>query len=132
VGGVLLIDDEETSRYVLRQTLMGLPDLHILEAENGAQGLRRAVQERPDVILLDLRMPGMDGFEVLDRLGANPETRSIPVVVCTSSVLESSDRARLVRAHMVLPKAGLSRDSMAAAITPLIARSVSHGAPGGM
>jgi CheY-like chemotaxis protein/two-component sensor histidine kinase len=132
VGGVLLIDDEETSRYVLRQTLMGLPDLHILEAENGAQGLRRAVQERPDVILLDLRMPGMDGFEVLDRLGANPETRSIPVVVCTSSVLESSDRARLVRAHMVLPKAGLSRDSMAAAITPLIARSVTHGAPGGM
>ena len=110
-GGVLVIDDEETSRYVLRQMLAGLPGLRILEADTGAQGLRRAVQEQPEVILLDLRMPGMDGFEVLDRLAASPDTRDIPVVVCTSSILESADRARPVKAHAVLSKAGLTRGS---------------------
>jgi signal transduction histidine kinase/CheY-like chemotaxis protein len=119
-GGVLVIDDEEASRYVLCQMLGGVPALRIMEAENGALGLRRALAERPDVILLDLRMPGMDGFEVLDRLTANPDTRAIPVVICTSSVLDGSDHARLALAHAILSKAGLTRELMAAAIAPLV------------
>lgn len=120
LGGVLLIDDEETSRYVLRQMLAGIPGIRILEAENGPQGLRRAIEHRPDIILLDLRMPAMDGFEVLDRLSATEETRTIPVVICSSSVLESADLARLTRAKGVLPKGGLSREAMAAAVAPFL------------
>jgi signal transduction histidine kinase/CheY-like chemotaxis protein len=130
-GGVLVIDDEEASRYVLRQTLMGVPDIQVLEAETGALGLHRAAQDRPDVILLDLRMPGMDGFEVLDRLANNPDTRSIPVIICTSSILESDDQARLLRAHMVLSKAGLSREAMTAAVLPLLTRATPHISAGG-
>jgi signal transduction histidine kinase len=127
---VLLIDDEEMSRYLMRQMLAGVPALRILEAENGAHGLRRAVQDRPDLIMLDLRMPGMDGFEVLERLGANPDTQSIPVMICSSSVLESADRARLARARGVLSKSGLSREVVFAAIAPILGRLASDGTLG--
>ena len=135
-GGVLLIDDEETSRYVQRQMLANLPGLRVIEADGGAAGLLRTQRERPDVILLDLRMPGMDGFEVLERLAANPETRDIPVIVCTSSVLMAHEHERLRHARTVLSKATLSRDSMTAAVTPFLMAqptmpqsSLSHAAP---
>ncbi|MBN8874464.1 MAG: response regulator [Rhodospirillales bacterium] len=119
-GGVLLIDDEETSRYVQRQMLGSLAGLRVIEADSGAAGLQRTHRERPDVILLDLRMPGMDGFEVLERLAADPDTRDIPVIVCTSSVLMAHEHARLRHARTVLSKAALSRDMMAAVIAPFL------------
>ena len=119
-GGVLLIDDEETSRYVLRQILSSLPAARVLEAVSGVDGLSQAVQHRPDVIVLDLQMPGLNGFDVLERLSANEGTKAIPVVICTSSVLDSDDRARLRRARAILPKAELSRDIVVATITPYL------------
>jgi signal transduction histidine kinase len=113
---VLLIDDEETSRYVLRQTLMGGFDLHVLEAETGVEGLRRAAIEQPDVIILDLRLPDISGFELMDRLAEDPATRDVPVVVCTSSILGTSERNRLARARTILSKATLTRELMQRAL----------------
>jgi signal transduction histidine kinase/CheY-like chemotaxis protein len=121
---VLVVDDEEAFRYVMRQMLAAMPNLVVEEAASGPDGLARAAGhptgQRPDLILLDLRMPQPDGFEVLRRLRQDPATAAIPVVVCTSSVLDSGDRERLSGAAAVLSKAQLSRPGLVAAIAPLL------------
>jgi signal transduction histidine kinase len=92
---VLLIDDAEVSRYLLRQ-LLG-QGFRLAEAMTGSEGIELAGRLRPDLILLDLNMPGMSGFEVLDRLKAAAETRDIPVVVVTGQNLDTGERERLAR-----------------------------------
>ena len=87
---VVVIDDEEVSRYLIRQTLG--PGVAMLEAVDGASGIELARQQNPRGILLDLRMPGMSGFEVLRRLKADSATRDIPVVVVTSKILTTEER----------------------------------------
>lgn len=114
--GVLLIDDEETSRYVLRQLLAGFGPLRIEEAETGAEGLRLARTWRPDLVVLDLRLPDIDGSVVLNSLGSDPATADIPVMICSSSVLSGHERAQLNHARMILSKATLTRESMQRAL----------------
>jgi signal transduction histidine kinase/CheY-like chemotaxis protein len=115
--GVLVIDDEETSRYVLRQMLAGCGNLRVQEAETGADGLRLARTWRPDVVLLDLRLPDVDGFDVMDRLSADAVTAQIPVIVCTSSVLTPQQRGRLTHARAFLSKATMTREIMQRALS---------------
>ncbi|PPQ28397.1 ATP-binding protein [Rhodopila globiformis] len=110
VRDVLLIDDEETSRYVVRQMLSGWQHLRMREAETGAEGLRLARAGHFDAILLDLRLPDIDGAVVLDRLQADPALAEIPVIVCTSSVLGDVERRRLGHARSILSKASLTRE----------------------
>jgi CheY-like chemotaxis protein len=105
---VLLIDDEEVSRYLLRQLFPSPPD-QVIEASSGAEGLRFARDEQPQLILLDLLMPEPGGFEVLERLRADPKTADIPVVVSTSKPLDENDRSRLERYSAgFLPKSKLT------------------------
>jgi diguanylate cyclase (GGDEF)-like protein len=78
---ILVIDDEKTNLMVLNQLLS--TDYTVLTAKSGAEGLDRVARERPDLILLDIVMPGMNGFEVLKTLKDSPETRSIPVIIIT-------------------------------------------------
>jgi CheY-like chemotaxis protein len=117
VRDVLLIDDEETSRYVVRQMLSGWQPIGVREADTGAEGLRLAREHRPDAVLLDVRLPDIDGFEVLARLAADPDLADIPVVICTSSVLTDAERIRLGRARSILSKAALTRDSVQRAMS---------------
>ncbi len=79
---VLVVDDDQAVRTVLAMTLSGMG---LAEAESmaGDEALAKARLENPDVILLDVLMPGMDGFEVLRRLRESPVTRSTPVVMTT-------------------------------------------------
>lgn len=114
---ILVVDDEETFRYVLRQ-MIGAGDgrYDILEATDGVEGLRRAREEQPDVIVLDLQMPRLDGYGVLRELAADPSTSTIPVIVSTSSTLGPENRARLAGASAVLPKQSLSREVVATAL----------------
>lgn len=114
---VVVIDDEETSRYVLRQILGACWSSNIREAETGAEGIRLVRSILPDVVLLDLRLPDIDGFDVLERLQSDPATGGIPVIICTSSVLTEPERLRLNRAQSILSKATLTRDVMARALT---------------
>jgi signal transduction histidine kinase/CheY-like chemotaxis protein len=104
---LLIIDDDEASRYVLRRWLAGR--YRISEALGGIDGLRAAAAERPDAIFLDVVMPDLTGFEVLERLGANPVTAGIPVIVYTSLVLGAGDRQRLSRAAALVRKSTASR-----------------------
>ena len=93
---VLVIEDEERIRQVIHQALA--PSYDVEMASDGAQGLTKAHGQRPDLILLDLRLPDMDGFSVLARLKADDATRSIPVIIVsakgdTAALLEG-ERAR--------------------------------------
>jgi CheY-like chemotaxis protein/anti-sigma regulatory factor (Ser/Thr protein kinase) len=100
---VLVIDDDAASRYLIRN-LLAESDCEIMEATGGADGLRMALQRKPALIVLDLTMDSMDGFEVLQALRNNTETIDIPVVVHTSKTLESDDYSRLNGAVDIIPK----------------------------
>jgi CheY-like chemotaxis protein len=102
---VLIIDDEEMARYLSRQIFRGSPR-RIIEAGNGIEGAELARFERPALILLDLVMPGRNGFEVLDELKSDPSTRDIPVVIHTSKTLSKADYDRLAGRHAAV----LSKD----------------------
>jgi diguanylate cyclase (GGDEF)-like protein len=89
---LLVVDDSRFERLRLRRQFMD-DAMTILEASDGPAGLRAAREERPDLILLDLRLPGLDGFETLRRLKDDPATQSIPVIYF-SSTNSTSDKAR--------------------------------------
>ena len=100
----LIVDDDPVSRYVARQRLEEL-GCAVSEAAGGVEGIARARHERPDVIVLDLVMPDRSGFDVLDALGADEDTRDIPVVILTSKQIDDVERRRLApRVVTVLAK----------------------------
>lgn len=86
---VLLVDDEEDIRKIGRLSLEAVGKFHTLVAASAAEGLALAASERPDLILLDMMMPGMDGLGALAVLKADPALRSIPVVFMTAKVQRS-------------------------------------------
>jgi signal transduction histidine kinase len=109
---VLLIDDDETFRYVLRQIVGNESRYEFLEADGGEQGLALAREKSPDVIILDLQMPAVDGFTVLQQLGADQRTSGIPVVVSTSMTIDPALRARLPEHVRLVSKNSISRESV--------------------
>jgi CheY-like chemotaxis protein len=112
---VLLVDDDRTSRYLLSGLLSG-SNCRVSEAQDATQGLRMASELKPDVIILDLSMPDLSGFEVLDRLKTDPATKSIPVVIHTSKVLDENERMRLNSAVGIIPKSTMSTRDVASAM----------------
>jgi threonine synthase len=95
VHSIAILEDNPQSALLLRRILQTRGDYQILEARDGAEGLALVQRERPDLILLDLMMPGMDGFEILEALKADEELSKVPVVVVTAKDLTSAERKRL-------------------------------------
>jgi CheY-like chemotaxis protein len=93
-GRVLLVDDDEVVRRGVRQALAPI-GWTVAEAENGLLAVDALAAARPDVIILDLMMPKMDGFELLDELRRRPEWQDIPVVIITAKDLTDAERDRL-------------------------------------
>jgi CheY-like chemotaxis protein len=93
-GRVLLVEDEEVTRAVMRQGLER-GGFEVAEAENGRLALARLAEDIPDIIVLDLMMPEMDGFDFLVELRRRPEWREVPVLVVTARTLTADDRRRL-------------------------------------
>ena len=89
---VLLIDDEELIREVAEVSLAKVGGWEVITASSGEEGLGKAVAERPDAILLDVMMPGLDGPGTLARLQADPATAPIPVVFLTAKVRQSEQQ----------------------------------------
>ena len=124
---VLSIDDEEASRFIFREILSS-PAYLLAEAGSGEEGLALAREFRPDVVLLDLQLPGISGFDVAAALRREPATASVPVVVVTSLKTTMRDQERLGAGVRLIPKATLSRDLLRAAIYE-VAGAARHAAP---
>jgi DNA-binding response OmpR family regulator len=80
---ILAIDDDETMRWLLKETL-ATKGYEVLTAESGEQGFSLAVESKPDLILLDMMMPVMNGYATLKKLKDKPATKSIPVIMVTA------------------------------------------------
>jgi signal transduction histidine kinase/CheY-like chemotaxis protein len=112
---VLIVDDRERDRYLIKGTLAALGQFAIIEADCGETGLAHARSLAPDLIFLDMVLPDMTGFDILDRLKSVAETRDIPVVVHTSQPLGEPERERLARGTVgILEKGNQSREAMLA------------------
>lgn len=83
---ILIVDDEEDVRAIAKLGLEMGAGWNVLTASSGQEGLRMAATHQPDVILLDMMMPEMDGRATLQRLKANPQTQLIPVILVTAKV----------------------------------------------
>jgi adenylate cyclase len=131
-GPVLVVEDDAGAREMIRQTIekMGLP---VSEAVDGRQALAWLTDHpTPAMILLDLIMPEMDGFEVLDALAAHAKWREIPVIVITAKQLTTAERERLLgQAQKVIAKGTASRLDIAAAISEAVRRRPARTAAGG-
>jgi signal transduction histidine kinase/CheY-like chemotaxis protein len=110
---VLLVDDDAASRYVLK-TVLNDRNFRFVEAASGNEGLRVASDLRPDLIVLDLSMPDLSGYEVLAKLKAQERTSRIPVIIYTSRDLNKHDRSLLSQAAGIVIKEGGSRESVRA------------------
>jgi signal transduction histidine kinase len=113
---VLIVDDDETARYTM-SSFAARPGVEIIEAESGTEGIARALSDKPDVILLDMMMPGIGGHEVLQRLKSDPATSAIPIVLVTSRFINEEERQQVLsRAFAVIYKGDLSRETVTQAI----------------
>ncbi len=83
---VLVVEDKETNRKLVRDVLQ-FGGYRVAEAETAEEGLRMVQERRPDLILMDIHLPGMDGIEALKRLRADPATCDIPVIALTASAM---------------------------------------------
>ena len=83
---ILVIEDNTLNLELVRDVLI-TADMRVVEARTGQEGLTAASELKPALILLDIRLPGLDGYAVLERLKANPATASIPVVALTAQAM---------------------------------------------
>lgn len=93
---ILYIEDDLPSRILVRRVLEA-EGHRVLEAADGLQGVEMARTERPELILVDINMPEVDGFEVTARLRAQPELGSVPIIALTANVMKG-DRERTLAA----------------------------------
>jgi CheY-like chemotaxis protein len=130
-GPVLIVEDDPGAREMIRQTIAKL-SLSAAEASDGRQALTwLGAHAPPAMILLDLMMPEMDGFEVLDALATHEQWREIPVIVITAKQLTAAERERLLRqARKVIEKGSASRLDIAAAISAAVRRRPARAAMG--
>ena len=118
---VLVVEDDPTTRALLRRMLIG-EGWQVAEAENGRIALDRVAEVKPRLLLLDLMMPEMDGFEFLAELRKTPAWRGIPVVVATAADLTEEDERRLSGGvERILHKSAQDQDEFLAELRSLVA-----------
>ncbi len=128
---VLLVEDDEGTRQVLRRTLTR-EGWAVVEAANGREALERVAAERPGLILLDLMMPEMDGFEFLDELRRREEWRDVPVVVLTAKDLSPEEHRRLKGSvERVIQKGAYNREALLREVRALVASCAGSARPKG-
>ena len=93
---ILVVEDQADNRQILRD-LLGNAGFDLIEAENGQEALAALAGHRPDLILMDIQLPIMDGYEATRRIRANPEMKSIPIIAVTSYAL-TGDEAKALAA----------------------------------
>jgi two-component system cell cycle response regulator DivK len=87
---ILYVEDNDDNVYMLKMRLELLDEFEVVVAEDGEKGCAAAAAEKPDLILMDLDLPVIDGWEATRRLKANPETRAIPVIALSAHALSGA------------------------------------------
>jgi two-component system cell cycle response regulator DivK len=101
---ILVVEDQEDNRQIIRD-LLASTDYEIVEAENGVEALAAVGKQRPDLILMDIQLPILDGYEATRRIKADPALRSIPIIAVTSYALSGDeDKAREAGCDAYVPK----------------------------
>jgi CheY-like chemotaxis protein len=119
-----VVEDDADLREMMRRTLEN-GGWAVIEAANGRVALERLIEQRPELILLDLMMPEMDGFQFLEEVRTHEEWRSIPIVVVTAKDLTGEDHRRLsTSVARVLQKGLYSREEMLREVRDLVAARV--------
>jgi two-component system, cell cycle response regulator DivK len=88
---ILVVEDQPDNRQIIRD-MLAPTDYEIAEAEDGEQALAAIAKQRPDLILMGIQLPAMDGYEVTRRIKADPATRSIPIIAVTSHALDGEEQ----------------------------------------
>jgi PAS domain S-box-containing protein len=121
---VLVVEDDETTRGMMH-SMLERDGWRVTEAANGEEGLERVNEASPHVILLDLMMPEMDGFEFIARLRRLERSRNIPVVVITAKELTAEDRGRLTGSvEKILSKGQFTMEDLLLQVRSLVGRRV--------
>jgi len=116
-----IVDDTPDARRLIRRILQSQGSYTLYEASNGREAIELARQQLPDLIILDLMMPEVDGFSVLDSLKTDPSTDSIPVIVVTAKELTSDEKTRLQgRIHSLMEKGTFMSDELLDEVTALL------------
>jgi threonine synthase len=92
---VAIVDDHPHVRRLIRRILQAQGEYTLFEAEDGKSAVKLIKKEIPDLVILDLMMPEMDGFSVIDSLRADPNTSTIPIIVVTAKELTAREKERL-------------------------------------
>ena len=85
---ILIVDDSPTERHVLND-LLSKAGFQVIASDNGEDAIRKAKTELPDLILMDVVMPGLNGFQATRAISRDPDTRKIPIIMCTSKSQET-------------------------------------------
>jgi two-component system cell cycle response regulator DivK len=88
---ILVVEDQDDNRRIIRDLLTSA-GYELIEAEDGEAGVRLAASERPDLILMDIQLPLLDGYEATRRIKTDPKLRPIPIIVVTSYALSGDDQ----------------------------------------
>ena len=101
---ILVVEDQPDNRQIIRD-MLAPTDYEITEAENGEEALAAIANQRPDLILMDIQLPVMDGYEATRRIKAGASLRSIPIIAVTSYALSGEgQKARMVGCADYVPK----------------------------
>ena len=127
-GNILVVEDDEPTRSLIRRVLQK-DDWTVAEAEDGQEGLDVAAEVDPDLILLDLMMPEVDGFQFLHRFRSDDSRRQVPIIVVTAKELSDSERQQLeANVEDVLAKGGRDRAELLDDVRRMVTELVKPGA----
>src|SRR3954465_1491330 len=126
---VLYVEDNDDNVYMLKMRLELLGDLEVITAEDGEKGCEMACAERPDIILMDLEMPGIDGWEATRRLKGNPETCDIPVIALSAHALAGEREKAIAAGCDEFDTKPVEFDRLVAKLRSLLAGRIGTQAP---
>jgi two-component system, cell cycle response regulator DivK len=110
---ILVVEDQAVSRQIIRD-MLAPTDYEIIEAENGEQALAAIAKQRPDLILMDIQLPIMDGYTATRRIKADPALQSIPIIAVTSYALDGEAKiAKAAGCDDYVPKPYSPRELLA-------------------
>jgi CheY-like chemotaxis protein len=119
---ILYVEDNDDNVYMLKMRLELLDEFEVLVAEDGEKGCEVAATERPDLILMDLELPGIDGWEASRRLKSNPNTSEIPIIALSAHALSGVREKALAAGCDEFDTKPVELDRLLATIRKVLAR----------